>query len=203
MRESGGNSGIRALALALPFFLACTPAQAHPHVWITAEITFAASEGQLREIRHVWRFDELFSEFLTTEFDGDGDGRFSTEETTRLADEAFSLLAETDYLSDLRVGERRIPLQTATGLVATINPDSHFVTYHFTLPLLEPVSLADGIRLALYEETFYVDIGLAGPEAVDFDGTSACSAEVGVDSDFELLGGLFHPPVIRLTCVSS
>lgn len=41
-----------ALALALPVVLVGDPAQAHPHVWITADVTFAAPENRLHEIRH-------------------------------------------------------------------------------------------------------------------------------------------------------
>ena len=199
-----GTSLVNRLVLAAVFALWTVPASAHPHVWITAKIAFLTDGSRLIGIHDVWQLDDMFSDFLIGEYDTDGDGRFSEDETARLQDEAFSLLSETDYLSDLEVDDQRIPLKVATDFSAEIDPESHIVTYAFTTPLPEPVPLAGSpIRLALYDDTFYVDIGVADKNAVAFAGTDACSATIAEDPTIDLLGGLFHPSAIRLTCASS
>ena len=195
---------MRRLALLTSLLLWSLPAGAHPHVWITAKITFQTDGANILAIHDVWQMDDMFSDFLIGEYDKDNDGKFSQDETATLQDEAFSLLGESDYLNDLEANDQRVPIKTATNFSAEIDQKSRIVTYRFTTPLPEPVPLIGrSIRLALYDDTFYVDIGVADKDAVSFTGTHACSTSIAEDPNIDLLGGLFHPPSIQVTCASS
>ena len=57
------------------------PAQAHPHVWITAkaEIVYAA-DGNVSGVRHHWTFDAGYSAYLTQGLDKNGDGNLTPDE---------------------------------------------------------------------------------------------------------------------------
>jgi len=61
-----GDDMWRVLLGLLAFILALSagvlPAQAHPHVWITAksEVVYAP-DGSITGVRHAWTFDEMFT----------------------------------------------------------------------------------------------------------------------------------------------
>ena len=49
-----------------------TYAFAHPHVFVDANIEIVRNDkGEFTELRHVWRFDELFSATIILDFDKD------------------------------------------------------------------------------------------------------------------------------------
>jgi ABC-type uncharacterized transport system substrate-binding protein len=194
---------MRALAVVL-LLLSAAPAAAHPHVWVEASIVVEARDGSAQNLHHAWRFDEMFSDFLITEFDLDGDLVFSVNETRRIQEEAFSLLQEYGYFVDLREAGQRVQITAAEGLQAEIDPERRLVTYRFQTPLPHAIPLSSAkLSLALYDETFYVDIGFAMEDAVTFNGIDGCSVELREDPDIDLMGGLFHPKAVWLQCAVS
>ena len=54
---------------------AAVPAAAHPHVFVDArsEVVFAA--GKLTAVRHIWQFDESFTQFAVMGLDAKSAGR--------------------------------------------------------------------------------------------------------------------------------
>ena len=59
MARTGPLAG--ALAVALLSGALATPAQAHPHVWITYETTVIYEKGTFVGVRHKWSFDEFYT----------------------------------------------------------------------------------------------------------------------------------------------
>ena len=52
------------LLLAGGIALGAAPAEAHPHVWITAksEVVYAP-DGSITGVRHAWTFDDMFTTY--------------------------------------------------------------------------------------------------------------------------------------------
>ena len=74
-------------ALAAALLLAATPAaEAHPHVFVDAraELVFDAT-GQVTAVRHIWQFDQAFSEYAIQGLDANDDGKLSDDELAPLA----------------------------------------------------------------------------------------------------------------------
>ena len=177
------------------------PAAAHPHVWITATLTFLFDGARLVGLRQSWTFDPFFSSFLIEEFDADGDGRFDGAEQAVLRDNAFASTAEYDYFTFLRLGDEQLKVEEVADFAASIEGDA--VGYAFTVRLPEPVDpVRTPVRAAVFDETFYVDLQFDPEDPVRFEGLtgSACRFEVGQDRDRPIYFGMVYPPMVKLLC---
>ena len=74
---------------------AASPAEAHPHVWITAtsELIYAP-DGALSSVRHAWTFDDMYSSFAVQGLESKTKGVFSREELAPLAQTNAEALKE-------------------------------------------------------------------------------------------------------------
>jgi ABC-type uncharacterized transport system substrate-binding protein len=193
---------MRLPALAIVVAISAGPADAHPHVWIDAQLELALDGRRLHSIAVVWRFDELFSRFVETEFDRDGDRRFSTEETSLIEREAFAAVAELGFLTHLRVDGELRPLRSYRDFSASLDGSS--LSYRFTLPVTPPVEIGTGRpMIALYDETYYIDIGLAESDPVRLHPAGGCGFSIGHDSVHPIYFGLVEPIAVTLTCPGS
>ena len=102
---------VAAITAGLALVGSLSPAEAHPHVWVTAtaEITYEP-DGAAHAIKHRWSFDEAYSAFATQGLDANGDGRLSREEL------AERLRAYNERLTDAPAVRANID--------ALANPDS-------------------------------------------------------------------------------
>ena len=69
-------TGRRALpAAAIAFFLSTVPASVHPHVFAEARLDVVLDQDgtTVKALRHLWRFDDVFSSTVLMEFDQNGD----------------------------------------------------------------------------------------------------------------------------------
>ena len=72
--------GAAALGTAL-LLAAARPAEVHPHVFIDNHVIFVFDGAMMTGFREIWVFDDAFSDQLLKQFDADGDGHFSDEES--------------------------------------------------------------------------------------------------------------------------
>lgn len=190
---------MRLPALLLLAALAGGRAEAHPHVWIDTQLELRLEGARLTGITVVWRFDELFSRYVESEFDRDGDRRFSPEETALIEQEAFAAVAELGFLTHLRVDGELRPLRRYRDFSAALNGNS--VSYRFTLPVTPPVEIATSrASIALYDETYYIDVGLADADPVRLDEASGCRFSIANDSLHPIYFGLVEPVAVTLSC---
>jgi ABC-type uncharacterized transport system substrate-binding protein len=168
------------LALAGLLAFAClgpAPANAHPHVWVTAksEVVYAP-DGSVTGVRHAWTFDDMFSAFALQGIQPKHKGVFSREDLAPLAEVNITSLKEFDYFTHAK----------ADGKKATfIDPVDYWLDYqdnvltlHFTLPLKAPVK-AKTLALEIYDPTFFVDFSFAENEPVALAGAPAnCKVNV-------------------------
>jgi ABC-type uncharacterized transport system substrate-binding protein len=77
-------------------------AHAHPHVFAEARLEVAvAPDGHVEALRHVWRFDELFSSTVLLEFDADTDNRLEEPELEEVASVVTESIAEFGYFQTI------------------------------------------------------------------------------------------------------
>ena len=78
--------------------VAGTPVLAHPHVFAEARLEVVIGDkGNISELRHVWRFDELFSATVLLEFDANADLKFTPEELAEVGKIVHESLGEFNY----------------------------------------------------------------------------------------------------------
>jgi ABC-type uncharacterized transport system substrate-binding protein len=134
-------------------------AQAHPHVWITAnsEVIYAP-DGSVTGVRHAWVFDDMFSTYALQGLESKTKGAYSREELAPLAQTNVESLKEFAYFTFAKADGQKEKFE---------EPIDYYLEYtnatlvlHFTLPLKTPVK-AKELALEVFDPTFFVDFQFA------------------------------------------
>lgn len=171
--------GVALSGMLLGALWGASPAQAHPHVWVTsaAEVIYNP-DGSVVAIRHTWDFDEAYTSFAIQGLDTNKDGKLSREELAELAKENAESLHEFDFFTTLKIdGKRQSFGQPKDYFMETKGPLLRFV---YTLPLASPVKPKTSVSLEVADKTFFVAFDLAeGDHAVTLAGApQGCTVKI-------------------------
>lgn len=185
MRPKLCSSRPLALLLSLLGAFAAAPAEAHPHVFVTAksEVLFGP-KGLVTGIRHTWRFDDMYSAFIVQGIGKAGDA-LTKEQLAPLAKTNVESLAEFKYFTVAKAGGKAAEFGDPIDYWNEQGSDKA-VTLHFTLPLKEPVNASKLLILLVYDPTYFVAFSLDDKEAVTLDAApSGCSTSVSKPKDLD------------------
>lgn len=167
-----------ALVASLASILVCAPAQAHPHVWVTARtvVIFDAS-GKVAALRHEWAFDELYSAFqvqgAATE-----NGLATKAALADLAKLQIENLKEYGWFTFPKVAGKAVGFGAPREESLEQTPDK-LVTLRFTLPLERPASAGTAFTFQVYDPSYFVDFKFADAGSVTMEhAPKGCSAAV-------------------------
>ncbi|WP_274425799.1 DUF1007 family protein [Chelativorans sp. YIM 93263] len=132
------------------------PAFAHPHVFAEARLDVAVKDRRVEALRHVWRFDDLFSSTVLVEFDQNQDLELDREELQQVADVIYESLAEFDYFQIVTTDGKDVKMHPPEQLIADFS-DSQLIVLFEAHPE-EPLPLDGRIRFGVYDPTFYTAI---------------------------------------------
>lgn len=160
---------IAAIGLAAGAWLLPATAFSHPHIFAEARLEIdTGTDGTINELRHVWRFDEIFSSSVLLDFDTDGDLQLSPDELAAISGVVTQSLAEFDYYTSL----------TADGADVGI-----------TLPAPINVAFDDGQLLMFFAVKANRDLPLKGTVSVGvFDPTMYAAIDFINDEDMTVTG---------------
>jgi ABC-type uncharacterized transport system substrate-binding protein len=133
-------------------------AQAHPHAWVDVKVQILFDDMQRAyAIKQEWLFDDLYSVFVTSGADMDGDGRPDQEALDAVMKENIENLREFEYFTDIKSGEMKI--QSSRAIDVTTRMEGKRLQMTFTLPFNEPVAVTDmPLQYAIYDPTYYVEM---------------------------------------------
>ena len=154
------------------------PAQAHPHVWITAEAEIVyAADGKVSGVRHHWTFDAGYSAYLTQGLDKNGDGKLTPDELQDMAKENAESLVDFDYFTVLKVNGAKQAFEPPREYGMTF--ENGLARLSLLLPVKSPPN-GKTLSLEVYDPTFFVSFSLAeGDDAVRLAGApKGCAATV-------------------------
>lgn len=196
----------RLAASALALTVACPAGlQAHPHVWVDSTTTFVFDDARrVVEIRHHWRFDEIFGSFMQQEFDRNENGRFDGDEVARVRADGFQALEEFGYFTTVRVDNEVVAIDDVSSFDARL--EDGILVYEFGLALPQPVDPAShDLVVGVYDPEYYVEVLLDEHDPVRFAGlpSGACIFEIREDADHPIYYGMVYPLVIGLSCATS
>ena len=146
-------------------------AQAHPHVFIDAQIKVYFDADGLKGFNIVWTFDKMFSELMLDEFDDDVDDNFNQEEQKQIYLKAFSNLKKHAYFTKIVIDNKPFDIKNIANFKAEINEG--VMTYSFFIPC--PIVISSTKKKVLvytYDDSYYMDVSLSN-SAVSFFNSSS------------------------------
>lgn len=153
--------------------LAATAAtRTHPHVFAEARLDVAVGPDRTVEaLRHVWRFDDLFSSTVLVEFDQNQDLKLDDAELETVASVVHESLAEFGYFQLVTRDGRDVPMKAPERLMANFE-DSRLIILFESQPA-EALPLAGTVDFGVYDPTFYTAIDFTEDAAMAVEGLPA------------------------------
>ncbi len=151
------NLSAKAAALAILFAVTSAPATAHPHVFAEARLDVVINPDRtVKSLRHLWRFDDVFSSTVLVEFDTNSDLKLDDAELQEVANTVFASLAEYNYFQVVTADGQDVAMQPPPTLMANFEHEQLIILFE-TSPK-EPLKLAGKLDFGIYDPTFYTAI---------------------------------------------
>ncbi len=146
----------RLVAFLLLACASVAPALAHPHVFVSVsnEVIFTP-DGKVGGIRHQWKFDDMYSAFVTANLGTDGKDP-TPEQMLPIAKTNVESLKEFDFFTFLKMNGKPVPLKDGADYSMTYDPSDQTVTLYFTLPLEKPAPAGKFFVFQIYDPSYFV-----------------------------------------------
>lgn len=165
-------------AVTLAALTAATPARVHPHVFADARLDVDVdAQGNVTALKHVWRFDDVFSSTVLVEFDKNSDLKLDDAELQDVSNTVYESLAEYDYFQIVTVNGKDVAMQKPEALIA--NFENNQLIILFQSAPKEPLKLAGKVDFGVYDPTFYTAIDFVEDNQMAVKGMPAtCTRQV-------------------------
>ena len=171
--------------LGLTALLASTvPASVHPHVFAEARLDVVVNPDQtVKTLRHLWRFDDLFSSTVLVEFDANSDLQLDDAELQEVSNTVYQSLAEYNYFQLVTADGKDVAMKPPAALMANYENDQLIILFES-----EPAAalkLTGKVDFGIYDPTFYTAIDYTEDEnmAVEDLPASCTRAVIRPDPD--------------------
>ncbi len=165
-----------------PIVLLVVPAivLAHPHMFIDTEMEVRLNGSVLSGVQITWHFDPMFTAAITGDFDSNGNGLFSTSETSEVFNNAFSNLETFDYFTFVSVdGQTYSPSRIENF---SVYMEDGALVYQFYCPF--NIHVEEGVfRIAIYDSTYYCDILYKEGSPITISGSGSESARFEIEQN--------------------
>ncbi len=168
----------KAALTAAALFGSAIPAQVHPHVFAEARLDVLVNPDRtVKALRHLWRFDDLFSSTVLMEFDKNADLRLDDAELQDVAKTVHESLAEYKYFQIVTRDGKDVPMTPPPRLVANFDNEQLIILFE-SVPA-QPLELAGKVDFGIYDPTFYTAIDFTNDTDMAVDAIpAACTRKV-------------------------
>ncbi|WP_158215823.1 DUF1007 family protein [Notoacmeibacter marinus] len=147
---------IRSLA-TLAFALGGTAAAyAHPHVWAEARMEVVIEGNAVTALRHVWRFDDIFTATVILEFDRNTDNTLDSDELEEVGSVIRESTAEFGYFQSVTKNDEAAPMMPPP-VIQTDLQDGRLLVF-FESRSMPPMPLTGKLSFGVFDPTFYTAI---------------------------------------------
>jgi ABC-type uncharacterized transport system substrate-binding protein len=177
------STKFRNLALILlATLMAATPAFAHPHMWVTYELTVDYDKGTVSGVDHVWTFDDAYTAMALEGLDKNNDGKYDQSELAELLKVNMDGLKDFNYFTVAKLGSAELSFSPPTA--AHLEYTNGILRLYFHLPLAKPVlSDADGLSFAVFDPSYFIAFEPEKTDAVKLAAApQGCTATI-IDPD--------------------
>jgi ABC-type uncharacterized transport system substrate-binding protein len=169
---------LRSTALIAALLLP-VPAKAHPHVFVEANLEIVRDDqGNITELRHVWRFDELFSTTVVLDFDANTNNVLEPDELDEVSKTVTQSVGQENFFTEVRLKDENVEFIPPERINVDYK-DGQLLMF-FATRLKSPAKAGDGdFKVSVSDPTYYVAMDIADDSAVMISGNaSGCSSQV-------------------------
>ncbi|MCS0461151.1 DUF1007 family protein [Rhizobium favelukesii] len=164
------------------------PAAAHPHIFVNAKFEAVADpDGNLAEVRDVWRFDEVFSSSVMLDFDKNANLKLDPAELAAVADTVRNSLAQYNYYINITMNGKTVALAKPDVFHGAYEDGS--LVLSFSQKPKQKTALKGVAVFSVYDPTLYTALDFA--DDVDLkisgDGFARCNRKVVRPDSKEIL----------------
>ena len=151
--------------------LAAPAAQAHPHVWITAnsELLYGA-DGSITGVRHAWTFDDMFSTYALQGIETKTKGVYTREDLRPLAQTNVESLKEFNFFTFAKADGKKSKFVEPVDYY--LEHKDGALTLHFILPLKAPVT-SKQLALEVFDPSYFIDFKFEDKDPIKLVGAPA------------------------------
>ena len=156
-----------------------TPALSHPHIFAEARVEIVATDdGMLKELRNVWRFDDIFSSSVLMDFDKNSDLKLDHGELSEIADTIRESLGDYGYFTFIT--KDGASSEVAKPEIFNVDFKDNQLLVFFVARPKAPVKIGGSMTFGVYDPTLYTAIDFAKDEDMVVEGKSfeACTQKV-------------------------
>ncbi|WP_394687936.1 DUF1007 family protein [Hoeflea sp.] len=167
-----------ALAVLAALLIPGTAA-AHPHIFAEARLEVETSaNGQISELRHVWRFDEVFSSSVMLDFDRNGNFELDREELANISQVVTDSLKDFDYYTSLTVNGGDMDIKLPEPIKVSFQ-DGQLLMFFAVLPK-RPLPMSGTIAIGVFDPTMYAALDFMTDDDMVVTGADAtkCASQV-------------------------
>lgn len=155
------------------------PAIAHPHVFAEARLEIiSGADGNLAELRNVWRFDDIFSSSVLMDFDKNSDLKLDHSELNEIAETIRTSLADYGFFTSITANGTSVPV--ARPEVFHVDFKDNQLLVFFVAKPEKTLALKGKLAIGVYDPTMYTAIDFAKDEdmVTEGEGFNQCKRAV-------------------------
>ncbi|MBB3611055.1 DUF1007 family protein [Rhizobium sp. BK602] len=160
--------------------LAPIAASAHPHIFVEARLeVLAGPDGNVQELRNVWRFDEVFSSSVLMDFDKNTNLKLDPDELKEVGKTVRDSLADYDYYTNLSLNGKAIKVDKPD--VINVDYQDGQLLMFFAVKPSEPMPLkGNKLSFGIYDPTLYTSIDFPSDNELTVEGEAfkSCKHQV-------------------------
>lgn len=174
----------RALLVLVGIWIAALPALAHPHMWVTYEMTVDYDRGTVIGVEHAWTFDDAYTQMALEGLDKNNDGKYDQTELAELLKVNMDGLKDFNYFTVAKLGAEELGFLAPTK--ARLEYQNGILQLFFHLPLAKPVLAdAEGLTIAVFDPSYFIAFEPEKTDAVKLAAApQGCTATL-IDPDAE------------------
>ena len=173
------RSALKMTGIALGLVaLTSTTASAHPHVFAEARMEVViGDDGKVEALRHVWRFDELFSSTVLLEFDANSNLKLEPEEAVAVGDVVKDSLSDFNYYTAISHDGADIPVTVPERI--NVDFQKGQILMFFTVAPSKDVPLSGKLSFGAYDPTMYAALDFLSDDDLVVEGPiKSCNRDV-------------------------
>ncbi len=183
MREIG--KGLNRMLRSLSYWAAgavaafATPALSHPHIFAEARVEIvAADDGTLKELRNVWRFDDIFSSSVLMDFDKNTDLKLDHGELNEIANTIRDSLGDYSYFTF--ISKDGASSDIARPDIFNVDFKDNQLLVFFVAKPKTSLKIGGRMSFGVYDPTLYTAIDFAKDDDMVVEGKAfaACTHKV-------------------------